>query len=493
MTGLPAESRPIATSSGPPAALHLAVRDLDAHVGGAGYRREDADLLGGQRERDVVLEVADLVDPLALAHLDPERRDERARHVVDDLALQAELLERALQAALGLLQLLARAGGRGAVGVRAQHREGRQLVALGVVARARRRGRGRATPLAARLALGSALGLALLLAALRARGVAVRALGRGGRGGGVLDEVGHGERSLGLALVVIQGKRGLVGLDDARRGTRALDVDVGVALPLEDAGLRLGGRLLLRDLRVAPAAPTGEHSGLPLADEGGGGLAGPLHGHVAIGGRRQLALLEGAQVRLAAALGGRVQGLARLLGALADLLDGTRDREAADDDAGDDDAREDDVADGATHALEQAPGDRAAHVAAERAHVLRRDHEVGVDLGLAEVERDDGQDRHDHEGEAERDARAQALPLGDEEGRRERPHAEARHERVAGGSRHGRARRHDERDDHGDGEDDQQDREDVPGGTAAPDGRGLCLGLAATLGRLVGAPLLLCV
>ena len=90
---------------------------LDTHKRCAGDGCEDTDLLGSERECDVVLEGADLVHTLSLAHLDPKRRDEGTRDVVDDLTRKAKLLERPLKACHGVIKLVLTARARGAVGI----------------------------------------------------------------------------------------------------------------------------------------------------------------------------------------------------------------------------------------------------------------------------------------------------------------------------------------------------------------------------------------
>ena len=72
-----------------------------------------------------------------LAHLHTEGRDDGAGHVVDDATRKAELAQGALQARHGLIELLRAARGTSGIGIRAEHRERRKLIALHAVARTR--------------------------------------------------------------------------------------------------------------------------------------------------------------------------------------------------------------------------------------------------------------------------------------------------------------------------------------------------------------------
>ena len=173
-----------------------------------------------------------------------------------------------------------------------------------------------------------------------------------------------------------------------------------------------------------------------------------------------------------------------------DLGHGVRDREAADHHARDDQADEKDVADDDTHELEEGVGDAAAHVAAGALELHRGEDDVGHLASPRDVEREHGEDGEDDEGQTERDASGDRTVLVHEEGHRKEKHGyrkenrtrpEAQGEGMTDRARDERGRWHHERDEHGDGDDGEKERNDVVLGAREP----------RTSGNLSGPPLTL--
>ncbi|VWM23021.1 Uncharacterised protein [Collinsella intestinalis] len=107
--------------------LALGVGNLNAHERGAGNRREDADRLRGQRQRDIVLEIGDTADALALTRLDLERGHGGTGDPSDNAGVEPKLVQRGLQGVCGLLELLVRRGGDSGMRIVTEHAERRQL------------------------------------------------------------------------------------------------------------------------------------------------------------------------------------------------------------------------------------------------------------------------------------------------------------------------------------------------------------------------------
>ena len=88
--------------------LARGIGDFDTYIGCTWNRSKDTHFFCSKGKRYIVFEIANLVDALALPHLDTKGGNQRSRHIIYNATMKTKFLQGKLEALLGLFQFLRR-------------------------------------------------------------------------------------------------------------------------------------------------------------------------------------------------------------------------------------------------------------------------------------------------------------------------------------------------------------------------------------------------